>query len=101
MDDSTKRGDHWWSILNVKPKKDLFFFDSFGYDALKNFIITDDKKTVQKILNRIKTMDQKDSKLTLVKIRFSVKAYKNLFDRDIEKLNDTARDFFLFYKKLC
>ena len=95
MDDSTKSGDHWWSILNIKPKKDLFFFDSFGYDALKNFIITDDKKTVQKILNRIKTMDQKDSKLTLVKIRFYVKAYKNLSDRDIEKLNDTARDFFI------
>ena len=41
-DKSTKRSEHWWSILNIEPKKDLFFFDSFGYDRLKNFIITDD-----------------------------------------------------------
>ena len=29
-DDSTKCGDHWWSILNIEPKKNFFY--SFGYD---------------------------------------------------------------------
>ena len=46
-------GEHRWSILDIQPEKDFFFFDSFGYDGLKNFIITDDKKAVQKILNGI------------------------------------------------
>ena len=59
-DDSTKSGGHWWSILDVEPKKDLFFFDSFGFVGLKNFIITDDKNKVQKILNGIETMDRKE-----------------------------------------
>ena len=73
----------------------------FGYDRLKNFIIAGDKKTVQKILNGIETMDRKDNKLTLVKIRFSVKAYKNLSNGEVEKLNDTARDFFYFIKSFA
>ena len=55
---------------------------------------------MQKILHGIETVDQEDKKLMLVKVRFSIKAYKNLSDRDIEKLNDTTREFFLFYKKL-
>ena len=46
--DSTKGGEHWWSILDIEPKKDFLFY-SFGYVGLKNFIIKDDKKTVQKI----------------------------------------------------
>ena len=50
---------------------------------------------MQEILNGIEAMDQKDNKLALINIRFSVKAYKNLSNREIEKLNDTARDFFI------
>ena len=46
-------------------------------------------------------MDQKDNKLTLVKIRFSVKAYKNLSDREIEKLKDTAQGFFYLIKSFA
>ena len=45
-------------------------------------------------------MDRKDKKLTLVKIRFSVKACKNL-SKEIEKLNDTARDLFYFIKSFA
>ena len=51
-DDSTKSGKHWWSTLDIEPKKDLFFFDSFGYDGLKNFIITNDKKNSAKNTKR-------------------------------------------------
>ena len=25
-DDSSKGGTHWWSILNIEPKTDIFFF---------------------------------------------------------------------------
>ena len=38
-DSSSKRGTHWWSTLNIETKTDIFFFDSFGLDGLKAFII--------------------------------------------------------------
>ena len=47
-DDSSKEGEHWWSILDIEPKKELFFFDSFGDERLEKIIITDDKKQFKK-----------------------------------------------------
>ena len=45
--DSSEKGEtHWWSILDIEPKTDIFFFDSFGIDGLKNFIIQDDRKSL-------------------------------------------------------
>ena len=32
-ENSSKNGEHWWSILDIEPKKELFLFDSF---VLKN-----------------------------------------------------------------
>ena len=42
-DSSEKPGVHLWSILNIEPKTDIFFFNSFGLDGLKHFIVQDDK----------------------------------------------------------
>ena len=49
-DNSEKGGVHWWIIPDIEPKTDLFFFDTFGLDGLKNFIIQDDRKVVEKRL---------------------------------------------------
>ena len=49
-DSSSKEGTHWWSILDIEPKTNIFFFDTFGLDGLKAFIIQDDKKVIEKIL---------------------------------------------------
>ena len=68
--DSSKEGEHWWSILDSEQKEELFFFDSFGVEGLQNFIITDDKNTVQKILSGIEKMTRTDNKLTIVKTKF-------------------------------
>ena len=38
-DSSEKGRAHWWSVLDIEPKTDIFFFDSFGLDGLKHFII--------------------------------------------------------------
>ena len=43
-DKDSERVTHWWSILDIKPRNDIFLFDSFGLDGLKHFIIQDDKK---------------------------------------------------------
>ena len=28
-DASSKSGTHWWNILDIEPKADIFFFDFF------------------------------------------------------------------------
>ena len=40
-DSSEKGGIHWWSILDIEPKTDIFFFDFFGLDSLNHFIVQD------------------------------------------------------------
>ena len=50
MDSSEKGGTHWWSILGIEPKTDIFFFDLFGLNGLKHFIIQDDRNVISKIL---------------------------------------------------
>ena len=49
-DSSDKPGVHWWSILDIEPKTDIFFFDSFGLDGLSHFIVQDEKPVVEKIV---------------------------------------------------
>ena len=95
-DSSEKGGTHWWSILNIEPKTDIFFFDSFGTDGLKHFIVQDDRKTIEKILFGTEKMTRTDSKITLCNIRFNLSAYKNLSKRELDALSDTANDFFCF-----
>ena len=83
-------------VLDIEPKNDLFFIDPCKIDGLKNFIIQDDKKIIQKILLGIENIIRTDNKIMLVKIKFSKKACKKLTKVEINNLSDTARDFILF-----
>ena len=69
-DSSDKKGTQWWSIRDIEPKTDLFFFYSFRVDGLKSFIIQDDKKVVEKILFGTEQLTITDNKITLVNIKF-------------------------------
>ena len=93
---SNKKGTRWWSILDIEPRNKLFFFYSFGLDGLKHFIIQDDKKVINKILIGIEQMNKTDQKITLCKIKFNLGACKELCEKEIDSLSDTARDFFYF-----
>ena len=93
---SDKHGTHWWSIMDIDPKTDLFFFYSFGVDGLKSLIIQDDQKVIEKILLWIEQLTRTDNKITLVNIKFSLNACKNLSKNELDNLSDTARDFFYF-----
>ena len=95
-DDSSKSGTQWWSILDIEPRTDIFFFDSYGIEGLKHFIIQDDKKIVDKILVGIDKIDRSDNKITLCKIKFNLGACKQLSEDEILSLSDTARNFFYF-----
>ena len=95
-DSSEKSGTHWWSILDIEPRTDIFFFDSYGIEGLRHFIIQDDKKIVDKILVGIDKMDRSDNKVTLCKIKFNLGACRQLSEDEILSLSDTARNFFYF-----
>ena len=45
-------------------------------------------------------MTRTDNKLTLVKVHFSMKAYKNKQKKNLEQLSTSAIDFFSFCRKL-
>ena len=49
IDRSDKKGTHWWSFLDLHPKKEIFLFDSFGFEGFKEFLLQDDRKTLNKI----------------------------------------------------
>ena len=88
-------------------QKHIFFFDRFGVDGLKSFIIQDDKKVIEKILFETEQLTRTDNKITLVNMKFNLNACKNLSKRELHNLSDTARDFFHFVQsfrsklKLC
>ena len=48
IDSSEKGGTHWWSLLDIEPTTDIFFFISFRLDGLKHFIIQDDRMSSKK-----------------------------------------------------
>ena len=102
-----KDDTHWWSIMDIEPKTDLLFCDMLGTDGLKSFIIQDDQKVIEKILFGTKQLTRTDKKITLVNIKFSLNACKNLSKNELDNLSDTAKEFFYFVQsfgdklKLC
>ena len=93
---SSKQGTHWWSILDIEPKTDIFLFDSFGLDGLKHFIVQENRKIVEKILFGTEKMTRTDNKITLCKTQFNGNACKNLSKKELDFLNDTATNVFRF-----
>ena len=95
-DSEDKAGQHWWSILDIEPRTDIFFFDSYGIEGLKHFIIRDDRPIVDKILIGIEKMDRTDDKIILCKVKFNLSACKKLTENEINSHSETGRDFFYF-----
>ena len=61
-DCSNKKGTHWWSFHGLHPKKEIFLFESFGFDGFKEFLLQDDKKALNKILYGTKKLEKKTAK---------------------------------------
>ena len=76
-DHSDKKGTHWWSFLDLHPKKEIFLFDSFGFDGFKEFLLQDDKKLLIKFSTELKNFKKKkDSKITVITLTFSMEEHK-------------------------
>ena len=94
-DRSDEGGTHWWSILKISPKSKLLLFDSFGISGMRHFIVANDKKKiVGKVLKGLELADQRDNKLTLVKLKFSMASNEKLTENEIKKLSETAQDLY-------
>ena len=65
-------------------------------DGFKSLIIQNDQNVIEKILLGTEQLARTDKKITLVNIKFSLNACKNLSKNELDKLSDTARDFFYF-----
>ena len=85
-----KKGTHWWSFLDLHPKKEFFLFDSFSFEGFKKFILQVDQKVHNKILYGIEKFNKKDNKITLITHRFSIKEYEKM--KNMNKLSETTID---------
>ena len=65
-------------------------------DGFKSLIIQNDQNVIEKILLGTEQLARTDKKITLVNIKFSLNACKNLSKNELDKLSNTARDFFYF-----
>ena len=83
-DRSDRVGTHWWSFLDLHPKKEIFLFDSFGFEGLKKFIIDNDKKLLNKVLFNLNNFKKSDRKITLISLKFSMREYEKISDKQLK-----------------
>ena len=89
-DCSDKKGTHWRGFLDLHPEKEIFLFDSFGFEGFKEFLLQDDRKTLNKILYGIKRFEKKDNKVTITTLAFSMNEYEKL--KNANRLSTTTQD---------
>ena len=61
---------------------------------MKRFIVTDDRKIVRKVLRGLELADRKDDKLTLIKLKFSMKAIKTWLEMKSSTFPVQHKNFF-------
>ena len=71
-------------------KNEIFSFDSFGFNGLKEFIIQDDKNIIYKIIYDLNTFYRIDDKITLISVQFSVNEYEKRRKKYLSKLSTAA-----------
>ena len=67
--------------------------------CLKNFVIQDDKKLINKIFFGLEKLKLGDGKLALVKTTFSRSNFERLMEKELGKLSKTAKDLFYFFEE--
>ena len=90
-DRSNKEGEHWWSLLEISSKQQIFLFDSFGFVGPKEFIIDNDKQIIDQFFYGLEKINKKDKIINLTYVHFDNESYKKV---NKDSLTPTARDFF-------
>ena len=89
-DRADKDGTHWWSFLDLHPRKEIFLFDSFGFTGFQKFVIDNDRNILNKILFGIQKFQKKDQKITLISLKFSMSEYEKI--KTGHRLRETTQD---------
>ena len=71
-------------------KKEIFLFDSFGFEGFKKFIINNDRKLLNKVLFNLDKFQKSDRKITLISLKFSMQEYEKI--KDTKQLKTTTQD---------
>ena len=90
-DRSGQEGDHWWSLLELYSKEQIFLFDSFGFIGLKVFIVDNDRKLVDRFFYGLEKINRRDKRINLTYVQFDLESYKKI---DRKLLTTTGQDFF-------
>ena len=90
-DRAGKQGTQWWSFLEISSKEQIFLFDTYGFVGLKEFIIDNDRKIIDKIFHGLTKMNKKDSIINLTYVEFIPPACEKI---DRSQLRTTVQDFF-------
>ena len=91
-DRNNKSGMHWWSFLDIHPKK-LVLFDSLGFTGFKEFIIDNDLNIIDKLLYNVNKFNKNDKKINLINLKFSEYESDRIKRKGVlSKLTDTAKD---------
>ena len=85
-DQSDKKGMHWWSFLDLRTKKEIILFESFGFEGFKEFVLDNDRNILSKILYSAEKIDR----ITLIILKVSMLEYEK--NRRKKRLTDTAID---------
>ena len=95
-DPHNKPGTHWWSFLDIQPKKSLLLFDSHGLDGFKYFIVDNDEKIIDELLYNFKNCknDNADAKIKLCTMTFDSTTWDRMSNHKKSQLNETATYFF-------
>ena len=92
-------GTHWWSIIAVEPKDELFFFDSFGKLGFSHFVIDNDKELIKQFVRVYLPYKKNNStkKINFIKIKFNVNKYHKLNKKLKKQLTETTERLFNFF----
>ena len=95
-DAHNKPGAHWWSFLDIQPKKSLLLFDSHGLEGFKYFIVDNDEKIIDELLYKFKIckIDNADTKIKLCTMTFDSAIWEKMSNQKKSQLNETATNFF-------
>ena len=87
-----KPGTHWWSFLDIQPKRNLLLFGSHGLEGFKYFIVDNDEKILDELLYNLKKckIDEANLKIKLCTMTFDSTIWEKLSHQKKGQLNETV-----------
>ena len=95
-------GTHWWSFLDIKPKNNLFLFDSLSLDGFKVFVVNNKETVINELLYGFKRCESKfNKKQTLCSMKFFINAWQKMSQKAKSQLTETAQNLFHLMEQLA